>query len=384
MTEFGDFSHHRPVLLPDGAIRQIPRRTTHPAADLTALGRATADQYFDLGYPGIAWKISEGIGYEDPTWRGAYATAVRRRRWFLGYHFDRAAFDGGAQFDWFLSRLLAGAGGRLRPAGMDRLCLDSEDTQTPLMAQQSAIGFTRRAVAAGYAEGCVYSAPWFDSYTRPATVRLDLLPVGWQVGWVSDYTAGQPDGAVELPAGWARGRVWARQYTDAKPGLPGLPMGCDFNRILRPWPAGGQEDALPTVDEVWAAKFGWPPEITDVPHAKDTYSARDWLIGASVNSARAVREAGDAQAAVAGLAKVVAQIGAQVGALTDDEAHILAATGTATTKVLVALQALLAADGAAEARLIAAIEAVPAGPGGGVDAAAVVAALRDTLIAGTA
>lgn len=164
-------------------------------------------------------------------------------------------------------------------------------------------------------------------------------------------------------------------------------IDCDRNTILAAdWGQAGlnTEDAMPTADELWDSQIGWPANITDVPHAKDTYSAREWLIGASVNSARAVREAGDAQAAVAGLAKVVAQIGAQVGALTDDEAHILAATGTSTTKVLVALQALLAADGAAEARLVAAIEAVPAGPGGGVDGAAVVAALRDTLIAGTA
>lgn len=167
-------------------------------------------------------------------------------------------------------------------------------------------------------------------------------------------------------------------------------IGCDRNTILAPdWGQAGTtvEDAMPSAADMWAVQLPWPNNLSDVPplsHAKASYTAEEWLTGASINAARAVREAGDAQAAVAGLAKVVAQIGAQVGTLTDDEAKILAATGTATTKVLGAVQALLAAEGATEARLVAAIEAVPAAPGGGVDGAAVVAALRDTLIAGTA
>jgi hypothetical protein len=385
MAEFGDFSHHRPVLLPGGGIQQIPRRTAHPAADLAAAAAATADRYFDLGYDGIAWKVTEGLTYEDPTWRGAYATAVRRGKWFLGYHFDRAAFDGGAQFDWFLSRLLAGAGGRLRPAGMDRLCLDSEDTQTPLMAQQSALGFTRRAVAAGYPAGCVYSAPWFDSYTRPATVRLDLLPAGWQVGWVSDYTASQPDASIELPAGWDRGRVWARQYTSTKPGLPGLPEGCDFNRELRPWPGQAGDDTMSATDadrviaEVRAARdvlynmarAQTPDGRPDPGHAE---------MAMTVANARLTALAGT----VTQLASALAAVGRQVGALTDDEAHVLAAVAASDAATRAGFASLLAAGGETESKLIAAISAVPSAPGGGVDAAAVVAALRDTLIAGTA
>lgn len=369
MTEFGDFSHHRPVLL---AQDTAPPVSATNAEALAAVGAATAERYFDLGYPGIAWKITEGLDYEDPTWRGAYVTAVRRGRWFLGYHFDRAANDGAAQFDWFLSRFLAGAGGHLRSGGMDRLCLDSEDTQTPTRARASAVAFTDRAVTRGYPAGCVYSALFFDSWTRPATVRLDLLPAGWQVGWLADYTAGELDGHIGLPDGWGRGQVWARQYTSTKPGLPGLPMGCDFNRILRPWPAGEQEDAMPTAAELWDVPIGWPDNLADVPplpHAKGSYTAKEWLTGASINAARAVREAQQAQDAVTRLAGVVAS-------LQNDEAKILAGDAANAAKVL-------AAGDANAARILAAVQAVIVTPGvDHTDPDAFVAALRDALVRG--
>ncbi len=138
---------------------------------------------------------------------------------------------------------------------------------------------------------------------------------------------------------------------------------------------------MPTADDLWNTPIGWPDNITDVPHAKDTYSARDWLIGASVNAARAKQEAIDAQTAVATLAGAVARIGSQVGALSDDEAKILA--GLAGSEARLAA-ALLAEGSAVEAKLIEAIAAAPQAPGGGTDAAAVVAAFRDALARGTA
>lgn len=213
------------------------------------------------------------------------------------------------------------------------------------------------------------------------------------VGVYGEFDVMERAAAAGVAAWFWQTMAWSRRVVSPRANLLQI-LGqvtvggvvCDRSEIHRPdWGQAGttMEDAMPTAEDLWNAPIDWPGNVTDVAHAKPTYAAREWLTGASINAARAVREAGDAQAAVAGLAKVVAQIGAQVGALTDDEAKILAATGTATTKVLGAVQALLAAEGATEARLVAAIEAVPAAPGGGVDGAAVVAALRDTLIAGT-
>jgi glycosyl hydrolase family 25 len=329
--EFGDFSHYRPVgSARDVAAWALPPHT--PAAQTYAAAAAAAERYFDGGYPGIAWKITEGVTYEDPTWRGAYDTAVRRGRWFLGYHFDRAVNDGAAQFDWFISRLLNGAGGRLRPGGVDRLCLDSEDVLTPSRARASAVAFTRRATMAGHPDGCVYSAPWFDSHTRPNTVRLDLLPVGWRVGWVPDYTPGEPDDQIELPDGWARGQVWARQYTDTRPGLPGLPMGCDFNRTLRPWPGTG--DASMSAAELAALT----QQLADLKayQTSDTMKAmvRQEVITALSDPTHqylqdelAPLKAGLASTAqqLTGLTSQLAAVTSKVAALSDDETRILAA-----------------------------------------------------------
>lgn len=144
-------------------------------------------------------------------------------------------------------------------------------------------------------------------------------------------------------------------------------IACDRNTILTPdWGQTGAtpippEDAMPTPDELWDVQIKWPTGVTDVPHAQPSYTAREWLIGANLNGARALREANDAQAAVARLAL-------QVGAQANDEQVILAA--------------ITASAGTLEAKLIAAIEAAPQAPGGGVDAKAVVAELRDALARG--
>jgi len=322
--EFGDFSHFRPVgLRRDTAAWALPAKT--PAAQTYAAAAATAERYFDAGYLGIAWKITEGVGYEDPTWRGAYDTAVRRGRWFLGYHFDRAASDGGAQFDWFISRLLNGAGGRLRPGGVDRLCLDSEDVLTPSRARASAVAFTRRATASGYLDGCVYSAPWFDSHTRPNTVRLDILPVGWRVGWVSDYTPGQPDDQIELPDGWARDQVWARQYTSTRLGIPGLPMGCDFNRTLRPWP--GEGDTSMSAADVADLKAYFTSDVVKSMVRQEVITALSDPTHQYLQDELAPLKSSLAATAaqLTGVAAQLATVTSKVAALGDDEAKVLAA-----------------------------------------------------------
>lgn len=223
MNEFGDFSHHRAVDVRD---------------------------YFSRGYDGIAWKITEGTGYEDPTWADAYRIARDLKKRFIGYHFDRAKFAGNLQWDFFMSRWLAVAGS-LRP-GLDRPCLDSEDTDTPSLAAASAAAFTRRAVERGCATGWLYTGKWFAD---PNGIVLDHLPPGWRNGWLSDYTAGQADGAVELPAGWRLEQVVARQYTSTHE-WPGQPAGVDFSRMLRPEVEADMpltdQDVTKVADAVWA------------------------------------------------------------------------------------------------------------------------------------
>ncbi len=154
---------------------------------------------------------------------------------------------------------------------------------------------------------------------------------------------------------------------------------CDRNEIHQPdWGQTGaqQEAAMPTADDLWNTQIDWPTNLADdppLPHAKGSYTAREWLTGAAVNAARAVRGAEDAQTAVA-------RVAATVAALSNDEAHVLAAVAGAEAR----LAAALVAEGSAvEAKLIEAIRTAPAGPGGS-DPAAVVAAFRDALTRGTA
>lgn len=239
VEEWGDFSHHRPVSLisaePTPAYRE----------QLAVVAAGAARQYFERGYQTVGWKITEGTSYEDPTWHAAYQTAVGLGRRFVGYAFVRNGLSGAVQADYLLDRWEAGTGtGRLR-SGLDIPCCDIEDTSSPARARAATLEFTRRAVARGYTYGLVYSGLW---YAAPNSVRLDDLPVGWRNGWLSDYNGAHPDASYPLPAGWPRGWVVARQTTSTRPGLPGLPMGCDFNRTLGAWPSSGTEDDLPAAE----------------------------------------------------------------------------------------------------------------------------------------
>jgi GH25 family lysozyme M1 (1,4-beta-N-acetylmuramidase) len=201
MTSFADLSHHNATV------------------DLAA--------YKAGGHNRIVLKATEGTGFTDPAftarWRQAGQLGLAR----VAYHFARAQYNGGDEFDHFLS-VVNGAGG-LGPR--DRLCLDVEDTNTPNRAAANCREFGTRAVTRGVTVGLVYS---YRYYMVNHAVAPTQFPTGWRQLWLADYTAGQADTDIELGAGWTRGQVVARQYTD-KAAFAGIGGTCDGNRVLHDW-----------------------------------------------------------------------------------------------------------------------------------------------------
>jgi hypothetical protein len=52
--------------------------------------------------------------------------------------------------------------------------------------------------------------------------------------WLADYTVGQADTAIEVPPGWSRSQIIARQYSD-KASVAGVSGTIDDSRILNEW-----------------------------------------------------------------------------------------------------------------------------------------------------
>jgi hypothetical protein len=200
VREFADLSHYEPSV--------------------------TLSVYANAGFDRVFLKATDGLSFSDPTFAARWQVAGELGLARGAYHFARAANNGAAEFDHFLS--VVEAAGGLGPR--DVAVLDSEDPDAPGRAAAHAAEFTRQAVARGVPAGLVYTGVW---YGDPAGLRPEVLAPGWRRLWLSDYHA-IPDAAMRLPAGWSRDQVYARQYTSSAD-LPGIPHACDASRVLREW-----------------------------------------------------------------------------------------------------------------------------------------------------
>jgi GH25 family lysozyme M1 (1,4-beta-N-acetylmuramidase) len=196
--------------------------------------------YIAAGHDRIALKATEGLTYTDPTfsdrWRRAGELDIAR----VAYHFAKCGNDGAAEYDRFYGVVFAAGLG-----GNDTLCLDQEDTATPLRAAAYTAEFTQRAAARG-AAGMIYTGVW---YAAPNGVTASTCHPSWRRLWLSDYNANHDDLTMPLPPGWDRAQVIARQHTD-RAAVAGVTGGCDYSRVLRDWLTEDGDDMAQLFDNV--------------------------------------------------------------------------------------------------------------------------------------
>lgn len=197
--------------------------------------------YTAAGYDRIAMKATEGTTIVDPAFAARWAHAGRLGLARIAYHFARTTNSGAAEFGHFLATVTAAGA----PGGGDLLCLDIEDSSNSPRADEYAAEFTRRAVERGHPIGCVYTGRW---YAEPANLRPDDLTPGWRQLWLSDYTTAS-DANLTLPAGWSRGQLIARQYTNAAR-IPGIAGPSDANRVINDW-LTRRDEMLSDDDKDW-------------------------------------------------------------------------------------------------------------------------------------
>jgi GH25 family lysozyme M1 (1,4-beta-N-acetylmuramidase) len=189
----------------------------------------------------VALKASQGRGFTDnkfvQRWENAKNGLVRFR---LPYHYLEPDNRGAIDFDYFIG-VINSAGGL---TSNDWLVLDTEKLDNAQnvhhRARAATMEFCNRAVARGFTRGIVYS---YKFYLDQANIVANDLPPGWRMLWLADYTIGQIDSDIEVPPGWNRSQVIARQYTD-KARVAGLTGEVDDSRVLKEWAK------LPTTDPV--------------------------------------------------------------------------------------------------------------------------------------
>lgn len=301
MVTFADISHHQ------GAV------------NLAAYKAAGYDRIVIKGTGGA---LDGSLRYVDPMfatwWRQAAQVGLHR----VVYHFARNNNAGADEFTWCWSQIQAAGG--MRPG--DILCYDQEDNRPGMtvLGAQRAREFTAAAVRAGVTTGWIYSGKW---YLDPAGLGSGQLPAGWRTLWISDYTVGQADTAIEVPTGWARAQFVARQYTDAAT-MPGIPGPCDASRVLREWL---NQEADVTADEVWNYALPVPKGSEDL-FALPSYPAQDWLRGPNIRAALLAKQVTALSATVNTLAGLIgagdndltaeAVKAAVVAALAESEVHV--------------------------------------------------------------
>jgi len=304
--------------------------------------------YAAAGHDRIMLKATEGTGFLDGMFASRWAQAGQLRLARGAYHFLRNDLPGAQQWAWF-AKCLTAAGG-LRPG--DWLCVDVEDTNTPAGAAPCARAFTAAAVTAGQATGQVYTGKW---YADPHGVTAAIFPPGWRWLWLSDYTPGQADGAIELPNGWTRPQVVARQSTD-KATVPGVTGGCDYSRVLHDWLQ--PEDDMSAADSAAIERI---ETLLGRMNAETMGRVEDKIDAMNATTL------GRHETKLNGIVTAVAATAVKVGALADDEAKVLGAVGGAEQRIITAVQQVIV-DPAVDNN----------------DPQAFVAALRDALDRGTA
>ncbi len=270
--------------------------------------------YKAAGHDRISHKATEGTGYTDPSFAVRWAEAGRLGLKRIAYHYARNQQPGAAEFDYFLAVVQA-AGGL---AAGDALMLDTEDVDAagnPVPgASSEGNAFTGRAVARGHPDGLVYTGRW---YAQPTRLAAAVFAPGWRRLILSHYDQTVPDSQILLPDGWTRDQLVARQFT-ATATVAGISGGCDYNRVLNDWIAGGDDV---TAAEVWSYRVPVPTALKPY-FGLDSYPADELLMGTRY---------------------LVGQALTKLVPLADDEAHVVAAVNAVTALVGASRDAVLAA-----------------------------------------
>lgn len=177
------------------------------------------------------------------------------------------------------------------------------------------------AASCGVQARCVYLACDEDVTTQMPTVLACLDGAAGVLGRSRVGVYGEADVIdAALPAhatwgwqtrAWSGGRVSAKAHLLQQTGYV-YPGGVQSDRstILRDdWGYWPLEDDV-TADEVWAKPIDYPTYGADVPHAKDAYTAAEYVAGISVTTGRLMQ----GQAAQT---KALAALGAQQAAVLD-------------------------------------------------------------------
>jgi hypothetical protein len=205
--------------------------------------------YAAAGFDRVWFKATQGVNYTNPLFAEWWDLAGRLGLARGAYHYATPSVSDGADEAAHFASVLASVGG-LGPR--DWVAVDAEDTdgygRPPPGARTHLVDLIVRLTDHGHTRGVVYS---YADYLTGIGLTPGYLPIGW--GWLHLANYGPaPDGTVQLPAGWTRDRVVARQYTDAAP-TAGVPTPCDRSRVLREWLP--QEDDMPAPAQWTAADW---------------------------------------------------------------------------------------------------------------------------------
>lgn len=178
----------------------------------------------------VGLKATQGKNFIDSKFTERWRNSKAGVKYRLAYHYLEPDNPGAVDCGNFLSAV--------QSAGFtpnDWLVLDTEKLTTTdkvhPRARAASLEFVNTAMQRGFTKGIIYS---YRYYLDTANLTAGDLPSGWRMLWLADYTVGQADSVIEVPPGWSRDQIIARQYTD-KAGVAGLTGLVDDSRILKEW-----------------------------------------------------------------------------------------------------------------------------------------------------